>query len=116
MTIKGQNLEMYQGDNKTIIITVYNEDGGVATISGYSAVWCAYRQTPFTIAIQKSTLDGITIVDPGQIHIALEQEDTENLDPTVYGHQCEIEDALGNHSTVTTGYLSLIRSITHSVL
>jgi hypothetical protein len=118
MTIKGQNLEIYQGDNKNIIITVYDENGGLVTLSGYSAVWCAYKQTPFTVAIEKSTTNGITILDPssGQLQITIEQSDTENLTPNVYAHQCEVEDAFGNHATVTTGYFSVLRSVTHPSL
>lgn len=121
MTTQGQNFEVYQGDNKEIIITVRNKyTGALEDLTGYSAVWCAYNQTLANVVILKVTTDGgIVIPTPtsGELHIILDSEDTADLVPTKnYGHQCEIEDALGNHSTVATGYMKVARSITHNEL
>jgi hypothetical protein len=119
MTVAAQNIETYQGDNKEIIITVTDDDGVLIDLSGYSAVWCVYNQTLETIVIQKETGGlGITIPSPtsGQLVIELESTDTATLVPKNYGHQCEIKDASGNHSTVTIGYIKILRSITHAEL
>lgn len=120
MTISGQNFEIYQGDNKVVIITVYDENDAILDLTGYSAVWCAYNQSLSDKVIIKSTLpgEGITIPSPtnGQLQITLDSIDTENLNPKTYGHQCEIENAGGSHSTVTVGYMKVNRSITHSEL
>ena len=115
MTITGQNFEVYQGDNKTVIVTVRNQDGSLTNLTGYNAVWCAYRQTPDTIVILKTTTSGITIPDPlsGELHIDLGQTDTAALTTSNYGHQCEIEDSFGNHATVMAGYMRVLKSITH---
>jgi hypothetical protein len=117
MTINGQNIEVYQGDNKNIIISIVDDDGGILNLTGYNAVWCMHEQTAENIVLQKTTSpgEGITIPDPtnGELVIALEQSDTSELTPKIYGYQCEIEDAFGNHATVTTGYLKLFKSITH---
>lgn len=118
MTIAGQNFEMFQGDNKELVITVYKQDGvSIQDLTGYNAVWCAHNQTPENPVIIKTTSpgEGITIPDPssGQLVIELANVDTNTLTPKTYGHQCEVEDALGNHATVTTGYMKLSRSITH---
>lgn len=115
MATTGQNAEIYQGDYHELIITVVDEDGVVADLSGYSAVWCLYGQTEGNIVLTKTTSDGITITG-GQITIELENVDTENLTPRIYGHQCEVEDIMGRHSTVTTGYVKILKSITHSSL
>jgi len=119
MTTEGQNFTIYQGDSKEVIISVTNEDGSVTDLAGYAgAVFVAYNQTLDSIVIQKLLADGITIPTPsnGQLVITLDSEDTEDLVPKNYGIQCEIEDAFGNHATVMTGYMKVLRSITHSLL
>lgn len=120
MTITGQNFEVYQGDNKQLIITVYDENGAILPLTGYSAVWVAVQQTSFATVLSKSTESGggISIPDPdnGQLVVELDKEDTASLSPKLYNHQCEIEDSSGNHSTVTTGYMKVIKSVTHSEL
>lgn len=119
MTISGQNFEIYQGDNKQIIITVKDDNDALLNLDGYSAVWCVHNQSPSNIVFQKSTATGgITIPNPanGQLVITLEGNDTATLPPKTYGHQCEILDGLGNHATVTAGYMKVITSITHNEL
>jgi hypothetical protein len=117
MTINGQNIELYQGDNKNIIITVVDDNDAILNLTGYNAVWCMHDQTTREIIIQKTTspAEGITIPIPtnGEIIMELGQEDTANVIPKTYGYQCEIEDASGNHATITTGYVKIFRSITH---
>jgi hypothetical protein len=116
MTLSGQNFEVYQGDNKEIIITVRNEDGSLLNLDGYEIVWCVHNQTLANVVFQKKTSDGsITVPVPasGEIHILLEQEDTHDLPTKNYGHQCEISDAFENHATIMTGYMRVLRSITH---
>lgn len=117
MTIAGQNFEVYQGDNKEIIITVRNQDGSLTDLSGYNAVWCVHDITPENVVLLKSTglAGGIAIPTPanGQLVITLTSDDTMDIITKVYGHQCEIEDSLGNHATVTTGYMKVFKSITH---
>lgn len=118
MTITGQNFEVYQGDNKEIIIPVKNADGSAANLSGYNAVFLVYDMTSKTQVILKTTApgQGITIPNPsdGELHITLDHEDTASLTPKNYGLQAEVEDSGGNHSTITAGYVKVLRSITHA--
>jgi hypothetical protein len=122
MTVAGQNIELFQGDNKIIVITVKNKSTGLPqNLTGYSVVWCVHTQSPSPVIVMSKTTDlsgGITIPDPtnGEIHIELTQMDTENMIPKIYGHQCEIDDSAGNHDTVTTGYFKVHLSHTHHLL
>jgi hypothetical protein len=118
MTITGQNFDVYQGDNKELIVTVYDENGSILNLAGYNAVWCIHSLTPeHTYVVLKTTgiVGGITIPSPasGQIVISLDSEDTESLTPKAYGHQGEIEDSSGNHATIITGLVKILKSITH---
>jgi hypothetical protein len=119
MTTEGQNFTIYQGDTKEIIISITDESGSVVDLAGYAgAVFVAYNQTLDSIVVQKLLAGGIIIPTPanGQLVVTLESADTEDLVPRNYGIQCEIEDAFGNHATVMTGYMKVLRSITHSLL
>lgn len=120
MAATGQNFELFQGDYKEVTISVVDENGQAVDLTGYNAVWCMYIQNvdDVVIAITKTTSGGITIPSPtsGELVITLEDVDTENLIPRIYSHQCEIEDLLGRHATVTTGYVKLYKSITHESL
>lgn len=120
MTLSGQNFSIFQGDNHEIIVSVKNQDGSPADLTGYSAAWCAYGQTSAETILLKTSSpgEGITIPNPadGKVIISLEQLDTQNLVTKNYGHQCEVEDSLGHHATVCTGYMKVLRSITHHSL
>lgn len=116
MTTTGQNFELYQGDNKQLIITVRDEDDVIVNLTGYSAVWVAYNVSPQQVILTKtSDLGEITIPVPadGQLIVELEQADTVDVTPKLYGHQCEIEDSSGNHFTVLIGSMRLLKSFTH---
>ncbi len=120
MTATGQNFEMYQGDDKQIIITAKDTSGNIIDLTGYDAVWVVYDQTVENVVLMKSTqpTEGITIPTPanGEIVIELVGDDTSGLLPKLYGHQCEIQDVSGHHSTVTVGFMKVLKSITHSLL
>lgn len=115
MTVSGQNFEVYQGDDKQVIITVKDASGIPENLTNYTAIWCMYDTTTNSVVIEKTTASGISIPTPssGQLVIDLDKTDTSILDPKTYGHQCEVQDAVGNHSTVTTGFVKLIKSNTH---
>ena len=120
MTIAGQNFEIYQGDKRLVIITVVDDDGAVQDLTGYDAVWVAFNQTPDDIVLTKTSTpaSGITIPTPENEEIVIEfnKQDTEDLHAKNYGHQCEIMDSSGNHHTVTTGYMKVLKSIIHRFL
>ena len=120
MTVTGQNFDMFQGEDKEIIITARDENGDILPLTGYEIVWVAYNLTSSQIVIIKSsTVPGeIDVPTPasGEIHINLVSSDTENLQPKTYGHQCEVVDAFGANSLITTGHIAVNKSHTHSQL
>ena len=111
MTYTGQNIEIYQGDTRTLTVTVYDLDGKITSISGASIKWVVYKRSSGTIYISKTVGSGITITDGanGLFEIALPRDDTLNLLGR-YNHECELKDGSNNYSTIFTGYFKVIAS------
>lgn len=117
MTQAGQNFQVFQGDNHEIVISVVDENGLPANLAGYDAIWCVHQQNHAeNIILQKSTSLGGIVISGSDVIISLAQADTATMTPKLYGHQCELEDGSGNHATITTGYMRVLRSITHGEL
>lgn len=112
MTYTGQNFEIYQGDTKQIIITVYDEDGAILNLTGYNINWVMYKSTTKELILSKSLGSGITVPTPsnGQIVIDFLPVDTENVIPNTYLHECEISTSPTDVSTVTTGAVKVFYS------
>lgn len=112
MTVTGQNFEIHQGDTKQIIITAYDENDAILDLSGYDIVWVIYHPTTKNLILSKSTGSGITVPAPtsGQLLIDLLPEDTENVVPNTYAHECEISTSPTNVSTITTGTVKVLYS------
>lgn len=112
MTYTGQNVEIYQGDTRTITVTVYDSNDQIISITGAQGIkWVVYKRSSGVIYIQKSIGSGITITDGpnGVFEIVLANSDTLNLLGT-YNHECELKDASGNISTIFTGYFKVTTS------
>lgn len=120
MTVSGQNFEMYQGEDKEVIISATDENGDVLPLTGYEIVWVAYNLTSGQIVLTKSSnIPGeidVPVPANGQIYINIVSEDTALLTQKAYGHQCEIVDAFGANSLITAGHLTVYKSHTHSQL
>lgn len=117
MTISGQNFEVYQGEDKQLIIFVVDETGTALPLAGYDVIWTMYNSTNGNIIIVKSTdVSGQIELDTpstGYLTINLGSDDTENVVPKTYGHQCEGIDAFTQHSMFTTGQVNVLKSHTH---
>lgn len=112
MTVTGQNFDIYLGDSKQIIITVYDETGAILPLDGYDITWVLYKLTSKQIVLTKTLGAGITVPTPanGQILIDIQPADTENLVPNTYLHECEISTSPTDVATVTTGTVKAIYS------
>ncbi len=114
-TATGQNFQMFQGDDKILVVTVYDNDDfeNVVNISGATIQFVIYKQTTGQIVVTKSSGSGITITDAenGELEITLAGSDTASLYGT-FLHECELTDSTGNVSTIMTGYAKIYASRT----
>ena len=97
------DFEMYAGDSKTLQVTVLDDAGAAADISGATVRWQMARYCGATPVVEKATGSGISIVDgpTGRFDVALLPADTEALQGCHY-HEAELEN-VGVVSTVLTG-------------
>jgi len=104
---------MYQGDTKTLEVTVEDEAGDVVNITGTTIRWQLAKTARAAVPIiAKETGDGIAIVDgaAGRFDVALDPEDTVDLSARSYYHEAEIDDA-GVISTVLTGKATIRQAL-----
>lgn len=105
---------MYQGDRKQIQILVTNPDTGLALdLAPFTSItWVAYRGTNKETILSKSLSDGISVPTPadGTIVIDLLPADTEDIYPSIFLHECEIDDGNDDVATVCTGTLKILFS------
>lgn len=113
MTAKGQNFELYQGDTRTLVVQVKDENEQVVSLSGYLVHWVMYVPTTGAIVLDKSVGNGIAITSPttGEISISLLPSDTENIVPRIYNHELEISiDPASSVFTVAVGTANILSS------
>jgi hypothetical protein len=113
MTKKGQDLEMYAGDDKITRVTVYDPDDVIIDITDCTIRWVWYKRYPYSLSLDKSTSSGsgIILTDPtnGIFELTLVPEDTENLLGD-YNHECELTDTDNKISTILTGHTKILAS------
>jgi len=111
MTMTGQNVSIYKGDDKILVVTVKDSSGNIEDISGTTVNYVVYKFTIGNIVITKTTSSGISLTDPtsGIFEITLIPSDTENL-LGYYLHECELTDTFGKVSTIFTGKFTVIDS------
>jgi hypothetical protein len=99
-------LSMYAGNDRELTITA-SED-----LSGADVYWTARRRKRDTEPLlEKSTVAGIS-VNGAVATVALDREDTVDLDPVVAHWDVEVVDGSGDTHTVATGRLAIKRPIT----
>lgn len=110
MAKTGQNILMYQGDEKVLVVTVRDEKtNAILDINGVDLTWVVYRKTyPYNVILTKTIGNGITLTDPdnGQFEIEILPANTSGI----YGdfnHECELVDVNGYPSTIFTGYFKI---------
>lgn len=103
-----RNIEMYQGEDRTITVTVYNSTGALQDLTGYDIRYEAATATPIVKDIDAGTitLGGST----GVFSFTITREDTSALTVSGtqrYDHECRIESASGAEAVVFRGKLIL---------
>mgnify|MGYP001046047535 FL=1 len=121
MTAEGQSFTIYEGEDKTVNISVTDSDGGspVNLGSPTSVTWqVKYSASTSTAAlIEKTYADGeISIAnDAGtndQLQIALDAADSQGLEGAQYYHECRVVDGSADNHVVTSGYMTVKHSAT----
>lgn len=113
MTKENQNFTMWSGDDKTLEVTVVDENGSVQDITGMTIDWHLARKVTTSALVQKATGgSGIVISDgsAGVFQITLSAADTDDLSGKYY-HEAQVTDSSGNISTVTVGTITINRDL-----
>lgn len=111
MTERGQNMELAEGDDKTIVVTVSEEDGTSKDLTDASVEYelSRYRGGSATISEDTSTGVSITNATGGEVEVSLDSSDTSSLnDDRVYYHKLVVTDSNGVISTVLTGEVYIL--------
>lgn len=106
MTAENQNVTMYRGETKDVLITVYDDVGNYANLAGATIQWDLVNRNTGEILVTKTTASGISITDPanGGMSVSLLPIDTSSLEPANwYYHMVTVLDNTGYISVSTTG-------------
>ena len=108
MTKQNQDFLMWSGDNKTITVTVYDNDDVVVDITNVAITWELSQNVDSVALISKTAGSGITLSDPtnGIFTITLDPANTGSLSGRYY-HEAEITDLSGDISTVMVGHATI---------
>jgi len=83
LAVKTQlNVNTIQGDHLVLNFSVYDEDGNELSLTGKNIEWACRNSITKETVIEKSTGDGITILDAPddyQFNVEVESSDTANL-------------------------------------
>lgn len=115
MTQKGQNIEMSQGEDKTINFFVYDSAGAALdSLSGFTFLWyVATSPTASTTVLTKDSTAGITTSGSNGVVVTLADTDTEGIDPDTYYHELRAIDGSANEDIIALGGFTLLGSITN---
>lgn len=104
MTTTDRHLTIWQGENKTITVSLTDADGNdYGSTSGLTFYyWVSSDKNATDYEIEKYTGSGITN-GTSQITIALDKADTSGLSPGSYYHECRVIDGSSNEDVVFTG-------------
>lgn len=109
-----QKFELRQGDERDIVITVYDPAGALLDLTGASARWVLSTSHWGDTLLSKTVSNGITIAvdqttNKGQLTVHLDPSDTATLEPRAYVHQLRATQPSGPPELVTDGEVTLER-------
>ena len=113
MTYTGQNLELYRGKDRIVVVTIYDDAGAPLSIGSHTFTWVVYKPTTGAIVLTKTVGSGIviTLPDDGVLEITLVPDDTLSL-LGQYNHEGELTTPGGKQDVVFTGYFKVTESKT----
>lgn len=117
MTVKAQDITVYEGEDKTIKISVTDTEGGspVDLTGATSITWLVTASYLSVLKlIEKQLSNGIILEnDAGsndRIVIPLDSADTVGMGGKTYYHECRIVDVSAKSHVVAVGDISVISS------
>lgn len=104
MTTTGQHITIWQGEDKTITVSLTNAAGeAYGSTAGLTFYWwVSVDQLSTDYEIQKYSTSGITN-GTSQITIALDKADTSGMAAGVYYHECRVIDGSSDEDVVFSG-------------
>jgi hypothetical protein len=117
MTKLNQDFTMWQGEDTVLRLPIKDAAGAATTLTGATITWRALASLgAAAVAIEKTTAEGITIVDIDDtddgVEIAINKADTATLAVGNYYHECRVVDGTPDEQVVFVGKLYLKRSRT----
>jgi hypothetical protein len=110
MTTTAQDITVYEGEDKTILISVTDTSGGSAVnLTGATTTWVVTTGASSNTAIISKTSTDAEITydnDAGtndRINIALASADTQGQEGNVLYHECKVVDSGSDTHIVATG-------------
>jgi hypothetical protein len=110
-----QNFQMHAGDNRVLSVTVEDSTGGAVDLTGATIRWALAKTLHTAALISKSSTAGsseieVTGTTAGEIDIKIVPTDTKSTAQYLHGvyyHEAEVQDSLGNRSTIFEGYVTI---------
>lgn len=108
MAKSDQNITMFAGDSKNLVVTVLNDSGGPIDLTGAVIKWIMYRNNVGADVTKSSLNGGITISDPlsGVFTISVLSADTSDLAGS-FNHAAQVTDARGFATVVMNGRVTI---------
>lgn len=108
-----QNFELRQGDERDVVITVYDQTGALLDLTGAALTWVLLTSEWGELLLSKTEGNGITLSNQvsnrGEITVRLLAADTATLEPRAYAHQLRATQPAGPPELVTDGEVTLNR-------
>lgn len=105
-----QDFTMYEGNSKRINVTLTEADGSPVNLIGSTIRWVLKKNVydATTLIIKDTNLGIVADADltTGKFTIKLVPADTNGHVGTLY-HEAELEDSLGNITTILTGNITI---------
>lgn len=104
MTTTNQNIYMYAGETKHVIVTVTSADP--INLMNTTIKWAVYNSFNSNVLLYKDTSNGITVTDPsGEFMIQINDADLINAGS--FPHVAKIIDGQNETSVLFTGLINV---------
>lgn len=108
MSIKNKDIQIYQGETKSLIFEILGKDGTKKNLVGSHITFSlVYNEE---IKATKTEINGI-VINNNLATVLLSEEDT-NLNKGQFGYELKIKDLDDNVAVVSTGNIIILKSIT----